>query len=72
MHVDGMKISYPIGSQINAKPNHIRAYSVCSQSMWIEWNWVGLNHKQVKVLLIFSNLIQSIYNGNNRTKTNQH
>jgi hypothetical protein len=25
--------------------NHIRACSVSSQSMWIEWDWVGLNPK---------------------------
>jgi hypothetical protein len=29
---------------------------------------MSLNLKEVKVLLIFSNLIQSIYNGNNRTR----
>jgi hypothetical protein len=31
----------------------VRACSVSSQSMWIEWDWVGLNPKQVKVLLKF-------------------
>jgi hypothetical protein len=28
----------------------LRACSVSSQSMWIEWDWVGLNPKQVKFL----------------------
>jgi hypothetical protein len=32
---------------------HIRACSVSSQSMWIEWDWMGLKPKQVKPLLIF-------------------
>jgi hypothetical protein len=32
--------------------------------MWIEWDWVGLNLNQVKVLLIFSNPIQSMFNHN--------
>jgi hypothetical protein len=31
----------------------IRACSVSSQSMWIEWDWMGLKPKQVKPLLIF-------------------
>jgi hypothetical protein len=31
----------------------IRACSVSSQSMWIEWDWMGLNPKQVKLLLNF-------------------
>jgi hypothetical protein len=31
----------------------LRACSVSSQSMWIEWDWVGLNPKQVKVVLNF-------------------
>jgi hypothetical protein len=31
----------------------IRACSVSSQSMWIEWDWMGLNPKQVKILLNF-------------------
>jgi hypothetical protein len=35
------------------KTNHFRACSVSSQSMWIEWDWMGLNPKQVKPLLIF-------------------
>jgi hypothetical protein len=34
-------------------PYPIRACSVSSQSMWIEWNWVSLNPNQVKVLLNF-------------------
>jgi hypothetical protein len=34
-------------------PRPLRACSVSSQSMWIEWNWVGLNTKQVKILLNF-------------------
>jgi hypothetical protein len=29
------------------------ACSVSSQSMWIEWDWMGLNPKQVKLLLNF-------------------
>lgn len=36
--------------------------------MWIEWDLVSLNSKQVKLLLKFFNLIQPMYNGNNRTK----
>jgi hypothetical protein len=32
--------------------------------MWIEWDSVGLNLNQVKVLLIFSNPIQSMFNHN--------
>jgi hypothetical protein len=28
----------------------VRACSVSAQSMWIEWDWVGLNPKQVKFL----------------------
>jgi hypothetical protein len=32
---------------------HFRPYSVSSQSIWNKWDWVGLNPKQVKVLLIF-------------------
>jgi hypothetical protein len=32
---------------------HCRACSVSSQSMWIEWDWIGLKPKQVKPLLIF-------------------
>jgi hypothetical protein len=31
----------------------LRACSVSSQSMWIEWDWMGLNPKQVKLLLNF-------------------
>jgi hypothetical protein len=31
----------------------VRACSVSSQSMWIEWDWMCLNPKQVKPLLIF-------------------
>jgi hypothetical protein len=37
-------------------PVQLRPCSVSSQSMWIEWDWVGLNPKQVKVLL---NIFQS-------------
>jgi hypothetical protein len=33
--------------------NPFRACSVSSQSMWIEWDWIGLNPKQVKLLLKF-------------------
>jgi hypothetical protein len=33
--------------------NQRRACSVSSQSIWIEWDWVGLNPKQVKVVLNF-------------------
>jgi hypothetical protein len=43
----------------------MRLCSVRSQSIGIEWDWVGLNPKQVKVLL---NFFQSMYNGNNRTR----
>jgi hypothetical protein len=32
---------------------HISACSVSSQSMWIEWDWMGLNPKQVKLLKNF-------------------
>jgi hypothetical protein len=32
---------------------HFRAFSVTSQSMLIECDWVGLNPKQVKLLLYF-------------------
>jgi hypothetical protein len=35
--------------------------------MWIEWDWMGLNLKQVKLLLNFSNPIQSMCIENNRT-----
>jgi hypothetical protein len=31
----------------------LRACSVSSQSMWIEWDWMGLKPKQVKPILIF-------------------
>jgi hypothetical protein len=31
----------------------LRACSVSSQSMWIEWDWMGLNPKQVKLLKKF-------------------
>jgi hypothetical protein len=31
----------------------VRACSVSYQSMWIEWDWMGLNPKQVKPLLNF-------------------
>jgi hypothetical protein len=48
----------------------VRACSVSSQSMWIERDWMGLNPKQVKLLQIFSNLIQSMCIGNNRTSPN--
>jgi hypothetical protein len=48
----------------------LRACSVSSQSMWIEWDWMGLNPKQVKLLIIFSNSIQSMCIGNNRTRPN--
>jgi hypothetical protein len=34
-------------------PCQLRACSVSSQSMWIEWDWMGLNPKQVKSLLNF-------------------
>jgi hypothetical protein len=33
--------------------SHVRACSVSSQSMWIEWDWMGFNPKQVKLLLNF-------------------
>jgi hypothetical protein len=33
-----------------------RACSFCSQSMWIGWDWMGFNPKQVK---IFHNFFQS-------------
>jgi hypothetical protein len=46
----------------------IRACSVSSQSMWIEWDCVDLKPNQVKFLLIFFNPIQSIGNGINRTR----
>jgi hypothetical protein len=32
---------------------HVKACSVSSQSMWIEWDWMGLNPKQVKLLKNF-------------------
>jgi hypothetical protein len=47
--------------------HHIRACSVSSQSMWIEWDWMCLNHKKSNFFLIFSNLIQSMCIGNNQT-----
>jgi hypothetical protein len=31
----------------------LRACSVSSKSMWIEWVWVGSNPKQVKIVLNF-------------------
>jgi hypothetical protein len=31
----------------------LRACSVSSQSMWIEWDWMGFNPKQVKLFLNF-------------------
>jgi hypothetical protein len=31
----------------------LRACSVSTQSMWIEWDWMSLNPKQVKLLLNF-------------------
>jgi hypothetical protein len=37
----------------HATYTHIRACSVSSQSMWIEWDWMSLKPKQVKPLLIF-------------------
>jgi hypothetical protein len=47
----------------------LRACSVSSQSMWIEWDWMSLNPKQVKRLKIFfSNPIQSMCIGTNRTR----
>jgi hypothetical protein len=36
--------------------------------MWIEWDWIGLNPKQIKFLKNFFNSIQSMCIGNNRTK----
>jgi hypothetical protein len=36
--------------------------------MWIEWDWMGLNPKQVKLLIKFSNPIQSMCIRNNRTR----
>jgi hypothetical protein len=53
---------------ITHKKGHFRICSVRFQSMWIEWDWMGLNHKQVKLLLNFSNPIQSMINGINRTR----
>jgi hypothetical protein len=43
--------THPIALLIPNQP--VRACSVSSQSMWIEWDWMGLNPKQVKLLLIF-------------------
>jgi hypothetical protein len=37
----------------HANPDTIRACSVTSKSIWIEWDWMGLNPKQVKLLLKF-------------------
>jgi hypothetical protein len=39
----------------NSNPNEqaLSAFSVSSQSMWIEWDWMGLNPKQLKLLLNF-------------------
>jgi hypothetical protein len=37
----------------HANPDTIRACSVTSKSIWIEWDWMGLNPKQVKLLLNF-------------------
>jgi hypothetical protein len=39
--------------KVGVTPIHLRACSVSSQSMWIEWDWMGLNPKQVKLLLNF-------------------
>jgi hypothetical protein len=39
----------------------MRACSVSSQSMWIEWDWMGLNPKQVKLLLIFFSIPSNTY-----------
>jgi uncharacterized membrane protein YbaN (DUF454 family) len=38
---------------LTRKWNHIRACSVSSQFIWIEWDWMGLNPKQVKLLKNF-------------------
>jgi hypothetical protein len=38
--------------------------------MWIERDWMGLNPKEVKLLLDFSNPIQSMCIDNNRTSPN--
>jgi hypothetical protein len=48
-------VPYPhknITSKSNST-NPIRTCSVSSQSMWIEWDWLGLNTKQVKVHQFF-------------------
>jgi hypothetical protein len=43
--------SNPHGTKITEQA--LRACSVSSQSMWIEWDWMGLKPKQVKLFLIF-------------------
>jgi hypothetical protein len=39
--------------RLHAGEANILRLSVSSQSMWIEWDWMGLNTKQVKLLLNF-------------------
>jgi hypothetical protein len=41
------------GGGIRGRDKRIMACSVSSQSMWIEWDWMGLNPKQVNLLLNF-------------------
>jgi hypothetical protein len=50
-HVLKLKIGCPIILLWNIDP--VRACSVSSQSMWIGWDWMGLNPKQVKLLKNF-------------------
>jgi hypothetical protein len=45
----------------------IWACSFCSESMWIGWDWISFNSKQVKIFHNFSNLIQSTCYRNNQT-----
>jgi hypothetical protein len=38
---------------LDAETNIVRGCLVSSQSIWIEWDWMGLNSKQVKIFLNF-------------------
>jgi hypothetical protein len=56
----GLLASLLTGSSLKGDNDYLRsqlrACSVSSQSMWIEWDWMGLNPKQVKLL---KNFLQS-------------
>jgi hypothetical protein len=46
-------VKWAVSGEPARDTTHLRACSVSSQSMWIEWDWMGLNPKQVKPLLNF-------------------